>query len=424
LCISVLLYSTSSIFIQDITIDTQSIDFDVQQIATSAILTYSVTIGGANREDSVLILVELFDADGIVVVNGSNFQSQLIINKPHLCEPCGINHTHACTEQSYLYTLKVKLYNDESPRTILDVYRIEHVGIRTIRLTDSKFLVNERPFYFHGGNTNEDSDIRGRGFDQVILTKLFNLHGWFHGNAFRTIGMRNAEYFSDITLNHHKQTITEMIARDKNHPSVFIWSLANEPASSLPVAESYFSTLANFTRPIAAGRPIALVINDNLKTDLATPFYDIVCINRYFGWYTENGYIDQVTPLIFQELTNWHRKYPTKPILIIEYGAEVVPGLHNDPSLMFTEEYQKDFFAAYHLAFDNVSSLIHPDTGFFIGELVFTTFDFATEQNIKRVAGLNQKGIFTRQRQPKAGAYVINNRYEQLEQIQTVNKTI
>ncbi len=65
-----------------------------------------------------------------------------------------------------------------------------------------------------------------------------------------------------------------MIAWDKNHPSVFIWSLANESASSLPVAKSYFSTLANFSRHIAARRPIALMINDNLTTDLATRRFD------------------------------------------------------------------------------------------------------------------------------------------------------
>ena len=56
-------------------------------------------------------------------------------------------------------------------------------------------------------------------------------------------------------------------------------------------------------------------------------------------------------------------------MLISEYGADTVLGLHNDPLLMFIEEYQKDFYTAYHGVFDNISSIIYSDTGFFIGEL-------------------------------------------------------
>jgi beta-glucuronidase len=91
---------------------------------------------------------------------------------------------------------------------------------------------------------------------------------------------------------------------------------------------------------------------------------------------------------------------------------------------MFTEEYQKDFYSAYHIAFDNVSSLLHPDTGYFIGEIPWTMFDFATDQTIIRVGGYNHKGLCTRQRQPKAAAFLIKNRYEQFELIPTAPHTI
>jgi beta-glucuronidase len=445
---SVILYSTSTAFIQDIAIDTQSIDYDGQHVATSATLTYSVTIAGADQTNAIRVLVELLDADGTVVVNNTDYQSQLVVNKPHLWEPCGMNHTHPCTEESYLYTLQVTLYNDEPQKNVLDIYRIPHVGIRMIRVTDSKFLVNERPFYFHGANAHEDSDIRGKGFDRVILAKHFNLYGWLHGNSFRTshypyaeefysmadrfgiaiigetpaVGLNTAQFVSQPTLAHHKQVITEMISRDKNHPSVLMWSLANEPNSGAAEAKAYFGALANFTRPIAAGRPITYVVSAGYNNDQGIQFYDMICVNRYFGWYSQPGRLDQVPSLISEELDNWRQKYPTKPILISEYGADTVDGLHNDPPFMFTEEYQKDFLSAYHASFDNVSSIIHPDTGYFVGELVWNAFDFATDQSITRVGGLNRKGIFNRQRQPKAAAFILKSRYEQLESIQTVNR--
>jgi len=442
---SVILYSTSSAYIQNITIDTETINYDAQHVATSAILTYSVEIAGNNHANALDVLVELLDANGIVVANNTDFQSRLVVNKPNLWQPCGMNHTHPCTEQSYLYTLQVTIYNDPSPKNVVDIYRISHVGIRIIRLTDNQFLVNERPFYFHGANAHEDSDIRGKGFDEVIIAKHFNLYGWLHGNSFRTshypyadefysmadryglaiigetpaVGLGQASYFSQDTLEHHKQVIVEMINRDRNHPSVLMWSLANEPRASLKEANAYFNELFNFTRPIKAGRPLTFTTYMHVNTDLCVQFADVISFNRYPAWYSLDGRLDLIYDYIVGDLLGTRHRFPSKLILISEYGAETVPGLHSDPPLMFTEEYQKDFYSAYHVAFDNASSLLHPDTGFFIGELPWNMFDFATDQDISRVGGQNRKGLFTRQRQPKAAAFVIKNRYEQLELIPT-----
>jgi beta-glucuronidase len=86
---------------------------------------------------------------------------------------------------------------------------------------------------------------------------------------------------------------------------------------------------------------------------------------------------------------------------------------------MFSEEYQKEFYSNYHEVFNNVSSILHPDTGYLIGELPWNMFDFATSESTVHVGGRNRKGLFTRQRQPKAAAFLIKSRYEQLELIPT-----
>ena len=92
------------------------------------------------------------------------------------------------------------------------------------------------------------------------------------------------------------------------------------------------------------------------------------------------------------------RRYsPAKPALITEYGADTVTGLHSDPPVMFTEEYQTEFCTVYHNVFNNVSSILNPDSGFFIGELPWNMYDFATDQTINRIGGLNRKCLFTRQ---------------------------
>ena len=46
--------------------------------------------------------------------------------------------------------------------------------------------------------------------------------------------------FAQETLSHHIEVMTEMIGRDKNRPSVVMWSVANEPNSGLAQAQTYF----------------------------------------------------------------------------------------------------------------------------------------------------------------------------------------
>ena len=45
---------------------------------------------------------------------------------------------------------------------VMDQYTLR-VGFRNIRVTESEFLINEKPFYFHGVDKHEDADVRWRG---------------------------------------------------------------------------------------------------------------------------------------------------------------------------------------------------------------------------------------------------------------------
>lgn len=46
--------------------------------------------------------------------------------------------------------------------------------------------------------------------------------------------------FSSSLLAKHKDSLTELIRRDKNRPSVIMWSVANEPRTQNPAADEYF----------------------------------------------------------------------------------------------------------------------------------------------------------------------------------------
>lgn len=52
----------------------------------------------------------------------------------------------------------------------MDVYRLK-IGIKTASVSGKTFFINGQPFYFHGVDKHEDSDLRGKGFDYVLLAK-------------------------------------------------------------------------------------------------------------------------------------------------------------------------------------------------------------------------------------------------------------
>ena len=54
------------------------------------------------------------------------------------------------------------------------------------------------------------------------------------------VGLKFKENFNNITLNLHKNLLKELYDRDKNHPCVIMWSLANEPSSEFDESVPYF----------------------------------------------------------------------------------------------------------------------------------------------------------------------------------------
>lgn len=54
---------------------------------------------------------------------------------------------------------------------------------------------------------------------------------------------------------------------------------------------------------------------------------DIICINRYFSWYSDSGHTDLITYQMANEVKAWHRKF-NRPVLVTEYGADSYPGVH------------------------------------------------------------------------------------------------
>ncbi len=331
---------------------------------------------------------------------------------------------------SYLYTAHVETYVNDN---LVDCYD-EEFGIRSLKVDKGQFLLNHKPVYFKGFGKHEDTYINGRGLNEAANLMDLNLLKEIGANSFRTSHypyseemMRLADRMGilvidevpavglfqqfTVTLNPltgdkmatwelmktheaHEQVIKELIDRDKNHPSVVMWVVANEPASNEPGAREYFTPLIELMKTNdPSHRPVTLV---NIKSagldDQVTDLLDVICLNRYYGWYDNHGDLKKAEIALRKELSLWQEKYPDKPIIITEYGADTVPGYHTMWDIPYTEEYQCDYYAMNHRVFDELPNLV--------GEQVWNFADFETNVLIIRVKG-NHKGLFSRNREPK-----------------------
>jgi beta-glucuronidase len=191
------------------------------------------------------------------------------------------------------------------------------------------------------------------------------------------------------------QFVNEMIARDKNHPSVIAWSLANEPHSAVPNARQFFDGLYRQAKSMDATRPVTLVSHVGAGEE-AFEFCDLVCMNRYYGWYSQTGRIEEGVRLLSEELDALYEKF-RKPIVMTEFGADALPGHHAQPPEMFSEEYQAELITRYIELFRTKP--------YIVGEHVWNLCDFRTSQGVTRAGALNHKGVFTRDRRPKLAAH-------------------
>ncbi len=331
-----------------------------------------------------------------------------------------------------LYTMRVEALDGSG--AVADVYR-EHVGFREIAVENNRFLINSKPFYFRGFGKHEDWVIKGRGYDDALAVKDANLLKWIGANSYRTshypyaeelleladreglviidelpaVGMhffdKNRSVFcedtvNDETLRTHVRTLEELIARDKNHPSVVMWSLSNEAATYEENAVPYFQAVVRRARELD-DRPLTLAHCPVVDECRVAHLFDVLCLNRYYAWYFDPGHLELIERQLERNLKAWYDRFQ-KPLIISEYGADTVAGMHSDPPVMFSEEFQVQFLDAYHKVFDRLP--------FVIGEHVWNFADFGTKQGTVRVMG-NRKGVFTRDRQPKSAAHLLRARW-------------
>ena len=416
------MYTTPAIYINDVTIVTEL-------NGSAGTVHYKVDVAGQAQ-----VKISILDEQRSLVAESVSAQGVVNIPDVKLWEPLA----------AYLYQMRIELVQNEQ---IIDVYE-QPFGVRTVEVRKGQFLINQKPFYFKGFGKHEDTAIHGRGLDESANVMDFRLMKWLGANSFRTAhypyseemmrladkegivvidetpavglhlnfmaifgsGAKRKTWEELQTAEHHKQVIKELIARDKNHPCVVMWSIANEPASEEEGAYEYFKPLVELAKQLdPQQRPVTIVTHlmSTPATCKVAELVDVLALNRYYGWYVQSGDWDMAKLKLREEFNGWNQRCPGKPIVMTEYGADTVAGLHDVDPVMFTEEFQVEYLRANHEVFDEFPN--------FVGEQVWNFADFNTSQGIIRVQG-NKKGIFTRDRKPKYAAHELRKRWQSIPQ--------
>jgi beta-glucuronidase len=339
----------------------------------------------------------------------------------------------------HLYPLTVTLTDGDREA---DSYTLD-IGIRTVEIQGDHLLLNGEPVTLTGFGKHEDYPLTGRGINLPMWIRDYELLKWVGANSYRTAhypyaeeAMQLADRLGVLVINETPAVglnfndprelceqrqerclrhLRELIARDKNHPSTIMWSVANEPfggpvpmfgitdapEGAVEFGTQCFTELRDEAKRLDPARPVTFVGFQGGAREWHGIF-DVVCINRYYGWYTHPGQLAEGIEVLASELDELHDAFG-KPVMINEFGADTLPGVHNTPAEMFTEEYQVEFLRGY---LDVAEA-----RPYVFGLHVWAFADFRTGQSVVRVAGMNYKGVFTRDRRPKMAAHLLRSRW-------------
>jgi beta-galactosidase len=200
-------------------------------------------------------------------------------------------------ETPNLYQLIISLKNNEGQ--VLEVIK-QDVGFRKVEIKNSQLLVNGQAIYIKGANLHEHHDINGHVVDRQTMLKDIELLQGYNLNAVRTSHYPQAETWYKLCNQYgiylvdeanieshgmgygeeslakdstwmaaHLYRTNNMYQRDKNQPSIIIWSLGNEAGNGINfTATNHLLKSLDSTRPVQYEQA-----HGGENTDINCPMY-------------------------------------------------------------------------------------------------------------------------------------------------------
>ncbi|MEO3942156.1 glycoside hydrolase family 2 TIM barrel-domain containing protein [Paenarthrobacter nicotinovorans] len=243
------------------------------------------------------------------------------------------------------------------------------LGFRTVEIKGDRFLVNGRRVVFHGVNRHETHPDRGRVFDEDFARADLALMKQFNVNAIRTSHYPPHPRLLDIAdemgfwvilecdLETHGferhgwvgnpsddpawreayvDRMERTVERDKNHPSIIMWSLGNESGTGANLA-----AMSAWAHARDTGRPV------HYEGDYTGAYTDVY--SRMYSSVPETEAIgrDDSRSLLLGCSAAESARQRTKPFILCEY----VHAMGNGPGAIDQYEDLVDRFPRLHGGF-------------------------------------------------------------------------
>jgi len=336
-----------------------------------------------------------------------------------------------------LYEAKLELLD---ARGTIDTLR-EPFGVRTVEARGRQILLNGTPLHIRGVNRYDEFPGRGPVADAASIrgdlaavkgmgANLIRVHypqspltlrlademglilmeevplNWWRAPWHRPVP---PEFDNDAIVGLAESALEQLIRRDGNHPSVLIWSMANECETSDARGTAAMERLLRRARALDPTRLITYVANRKLEENRAFALADLVAFNLYYGMWDGDVAEDlsQVEARVHAptraRLEALARSYPDKPLLLTEFGTIGVPGSKGD--LRFSETYQAAYLDAVWQAVQEVPAVS--------GAIVWSWADYRHRKGFENdfPAFFGPFGVVTLDRRPKAAYAALHARW-------------
>jgi beta-galactosidase len=256
----VFLFSTPQVRISDFAVRT---DLDAAYRDATLLVRPRLRAHDGAKADGFTVEAQLFDADGRPVLAAPLAKDAKAILEEKYPQrdtnPFGLLEAKVAAprlwsaETPYLYSLVLSL---KDPNGALVQATSARVGFREVEVRGGRLLLNGRPIRFHGVDRHEHDPDHGqavpyeRMVEDAVLMKRSNIDAvrtshypndprWYelcdrHGiyvldeANLETHGVTGRLTNDSQWLSAFVERARRMVERDKNHPSVVMWSLGNE----------------------------------------------------------------------------------------------------------------------------------------------------------------------------------------------------
>ena len=288
----------------------------------NALIKLEITVtNSSDKQGSFTIITEIISPEGKVITSGKTehfiassrtekFFQEYTVNNPLLWS----------TETPNLYTARTHILLGKEEVDVVDT----HFGIRFFEFTpDRGFFLNGKNLQIRGGCIHHDFGGLGCGLPDRAYEKTVEMLKEMGCNMIRSAHNAAAPALMDacdrsgiLFWAEHRYLgpvercgtpLREMIRRDRNHPCIIVWGIANTAGSPDGKLTEYLKTLNSIAKEEDPTRPTGVALEGNADAN-ENGFAMVTDIVGYNGG--GMGIVDRD-----------HRLFPERKMLITEFSS-------------------------------------------------------------------------------------------------------